>query len=127
VVVMDGFVGNVVLKFAESIMPTLKEVAIRKIKSSSLFRQLMAKISLALLKPILSSIKSDFNDEKYGGTPLLGVNGVIVKAHGKSTPEAFKNAIGVARKAVQGKMVTKIKEAVGDIPKDALKLQPDSK
>lgn len=127
VIVMDGFVGNVVLKMAEEFIPTLRDALKKKLHESNPLRKIIAALSFALLKPTIASIKYDFDYQKYGGAPFLGVNGVIIKAHGKSTPLAIKNAIGVARKAAQGQMVIKIREVIEKFPPDVLQLQPGSK
>lgn len=127
VIVMDGFTGNTLLKLAESLLPVLKEALKKKLHDSSIFRQTFAVISQMLLKPTIASIKTDFDYQKYGGAPLLGVNGVIIVAHGKSTPLALMHAVGVARRAVQNDMVQKIEHAVSDLPQNILNLKPDSK
>ncbi len=127
VITMDGFTGNTLLKLAESLLPTLKDALKAKLHDSSIFRQGFALLSQTLLKPTIASIKKDFDYQKYGGAPLLGINGVIIVAHGKSTPLALMHAVGVARKSVQGQMVSKIRSAVAELPIDLLKLKPDSR
>src|ERR1051325_818185 len=88
VVVCDGFVGNVVLKFYEAIAPyimgTLKKAGIDEKKMAGALTHL------------------DY--PQYGGAPLLGVNGVSIISHGKSSPQEIKNALKVAAKAVESKM-----------------------
>ena len=127
VIVMDGFTGNALLKMAESLMPTLKDALKKNLKQSSPVRKMFAGISQVLLKPTIGAIKRDFDYQQYGGAPLLGVNGVIIIAHGKSSPLAMMHAIRVARQSVQGKMVDKIKSAIDEMPEDLLNLKPDSK
>jgi glycerol-3-phosphate acyltransferase PlsX len=96
VIVTDGFTGNVVLKFAESIVPFLKH-AVKDYSEKSVLN----KFKVALLVPTLKEILSDFDYQKYGGVPLLGVNGVIIIGHGKSTPLAIKNMILKAKETIE--------------------------
>jgi glycerol-3-phosphate acyltransferase PlsX len=88
VVVCDGFVGNVVLKFYEAIAPFI----IRLLKDSGLDERTMMKA----LKQL------DYSE--HGGAPLLVVNGVSIISHGKSSPRAIKNAIKVAVQAIETRM-----------------------
>jgi glycerol-3-phosphate acyltransferase PlsX len=88
VVVCDGFVGNVVLKFYEAIAPFI----IRLLKESGLDEKAM----MRALKQL------DYSE--HGGAPLLGVNGVSIISHGKSSPRAIKNALKVAVQAVETRM-----------------------
>lgn len=91
VVVCDGFTGNVVLKFTESVISlvtgSLREV-IRK--------DLRSKIGALLLQPAFSRFKSELDYAEYGGAPLLGVDGTCIIGHGSSSPRAIKNAIKTA-------------------------------
>lgn len=89
VVVCDGFVGNVVLKFYESVMPVIVSMI-----------QSMPGIDPQALTQALT--KLDYSE--YGGAPLLGVKGVSIISHGKSSPRALKNAIKVAIRAVESRM-----------------------
>ncbi len=95
VVVCDGFVGNVLLKFGESIFEALDE-KVRMMIGNKPFAYLGA----LLLKPVLKAIGKEFDYEEYGGVPLLGINGVSIISHGRSSPKAIKNAIRVAKMMV---------------------------
>lgn len=88
VVVCDGFVGNVVLKFYEGIAPAM----LTMLKQAGIEEQQLA----AALKHL------DYSE--YGGAPLLGVRGVSIISHGKSSPRAIKNAICVAVQAADSRM-----------------------
>ena len=90
-VVCDGFVGNIILKFAESIMGVLTK-SIKRNLGSNLFVNLGA----LLVKPAFSELRRNYDYEEYGGVPLLGVNGISIICHGSSTGKAIKNAIIVA-------------------------------
>ncbi|TRZ66151.1 phosphate acyltransferase PlsX [bacterium] len=105
VVVCDGFVGNVVLKLAESVLDLLKN-KFRQFSEKSLWH----KFRVALAYPTLKKIVQDFNYEEFGGVPLLGVNGVSIIGHGKSTPLAIKNMIFKAEETVRKQVNSKIKK-----------------
>lgn len=107
VVVCDGYVGNVVLKFAESFAGLLKN----KIKSFA-SGSLLNKISIALFLPILKRIFKEFDYQEYGGVPLLGVNGVVLIGHGKSTPKAISKMILKAVDIVNQDVNKKIENAL---------------
>ncbi len=96
VVVCDGFVGNIVLKFAESIDGFLTWLVKKRVKESFLFRlgAFLVKVSIRDLRRVL-----DYTE--YGGAPLLGVNGVCIICHGESPPKAIKNAIKLAADMVR--------------------------
>jgi len=96
VVVCDGFVGNVILKTCESI-----SVAIFQWLKHELMRTKMRKVGAFLARNAFDTIKGKTNYEEYGGSPLLGVNGICIIAHGASTPLAIKNALRVAAESIE--------------------------
>ena len=93
IVVCDGFVGNIILKFAESVMGVLTK-SLRRNIGSNLFTNLGA----LLVKPAFSELRRNYNYEEYGGVPLLGVNGISIICHGRSSAKAIKNAMSVAER-----------------------------
>jgi len=93
VVVCDGFVGNALLKFGEGVSSTIFGFFKHQAKSGSL----RSKLGLLLLKPALMEFKKKYDYEEYGGAPLLGVNGISIIAHGRSSAIAIKNAIRLAK------------------------------
>jgi glycerol-3-phosphate acyltransferase PlsX len=105
VVVCDGFTGNVILKFAESVVGMIMDTVRREMERNLKFR-----LGALLLKPVFRRLRSRFNYEEYGGAPLLGVNGVCVIAHGRSSPLAIKNAIRVAAESARKQITLQIKE-----------------
>lgn len=105
VVVCDGFVGNLVLKLAESIAGRIMLMLKHEISKS-----FMAKIGALFLLPALGNLKKQIDYDEYGGAQLLGVNGVCVKAHGRSKAKAIKNAIRVAYESVKEDIVECIKK-----------------
>jgi len=98
IVVCDGFVGNVVLKFYEAIAPFIIG--------------LLAKSGLDQHKMMSALKQLDYSE--HGGAPLLGVNGVSIISHGKSSPRAIKNAIKVAVQAVETRMNEHIGRRLGE-------------
>ena len=62
------------------------------------------------MKKSLKGLKSSLDYRQYGGTFFLGINGILVKAHGSSDSEAISNALKVANKAVEEKIIDRIKE-----------------
>ena len=88
VIVCDGFVGNVILKLTEGLAWN-----ILKVVKNKLMTNVKTKMAALLLKKQLTELKSDFDYEEYGGAPILGVNGPVIKIHGSSTASAVKNAI----------------------------------
>ncbi len=106
-VICDGFVGNILLKFGESVVDVLTEKAKYQITNKP-----FATLGAFLMKPVVKKISREFNYEEYGGVPLLGINGVSIISHGSSTSKAIKNAIGVARKMVIKQINKIIREEV---------------
>jgi phosphate acyltransferase len=100
VVVCDGFVGNLILKFAESL-----SVAVFKLFKEELLRNPISRIGALLLLPAIKRLRKRIDYDDYGGTLLLGVEGVCVKAHGRAKAKAISNAIKVAAEAVRNNIV----------------------
>jgi phosphate acyltransferase len=104
VVVCEGFVGNMLLKAMEGTAAEIFYYMKQEVSSSW-----RGKMGGALLKPGLKSIKKRLDYTEYGGAPLLGVKGLVVKAHGSSNAMAIKNAIaGQAYRFVQQRCVEEI-------------------
>lgn len=88
VIVCEAFVGNVVLKLYEGVGATL----IKKVKTG-MMTNLRSKIGALLVKPALKETLKSFDLEQYGGAPMLGLNGLVVKTHGSSKAVEVKNSI----------------------------------
>ena len=99
VVVTDGFVGNIMLKSIESMGRAIVRLLRRELTANPL-----RKFGAALAGGALQSIKRRMDPEGYGGAPLLGLNGVVIKAHGSARERAFMNAIRVASETIQYKI-----------------------
>lgn len=104
VVVTDGFVGNVVLKFTESIIYYINELIKEGVSESA-----SAKIGALLMKPVFRMMKKTLDYAEYGGMPLLGVNGVTIIGHGGSSAKAIKNAIFAAERFIKSGINEKLR------------------
>lgn len=103
VVVCDGFVGNVVLKFGEGLAAALLKIIKREIKGHPL-----ALVGGLMLKRAFKNIKKKVDPAEYGGAPLLGVQGISIVSHGGSTAYAIKNALRVAAELIRDNINTHI-------------------
>ncbi|MCS7184795.1 MAG: phosphate acyltransferase PlsX [bacterium] len=110
VFVCDGFVGNILLKFAEGLA-----VGIQKMIKEEVKKRALAKLGYLLMKTAFAAFKKKADYAEYGGAPLLGVNGVVVISHGASSPKAIKNAIYVAKKMYEKGIVDEIKKEMESI------------
>jgi glycerol-3-phosphate acyltransferase PlsX len=119
VVVCDGFVGNVVLKTCEAIAHAIFSWLKHELKRSPVR---MAGAMMA--KGAFKTIRKKINPEEYGGSPLLGVNGICIIAHGNSTPLAIKNALRVAAESIEHKVNPHIVEEVRRHDEKAAALEP---
>lgn len=105
VVVCDGFVGNVTLKVTEGVA----NMMFKKLKDE-LNSSFVTKLGAFIAKSAFSNIRKNTNYEEYGGALLLGVKGVCIIAHGSSKSNAIKNAIRVAKEAVETDINGKIEK-----------------
>jgi glycerol-3-phosphate acyltransferase PlsX len=105
VTVCDGFVGNIVLKFAESVVDMVYSVMKQSLTSS-----VRAMIGASLLKPAFKHLKDTFDYAEYGGAPLLGIDGVCTICHGSSSTWAIKNAILATERHINYDITSAIKE-----------------
>ena len=108
VVVCDGFVGNIVLKFGEGLSSTIMQLIKESIQNSGLF----TKLASLLVLPALQSLKKKLDSAEYGGAPLLGVEGGFIICHGSSKARAIKNAVRVAKDFTEKKVVDHIRENI---------------
>jgi len=119
VVVADGFTGNVALKVAEGMAHfVLGEVR------QQIARSLVAKLGALLMRGAFKHLREFFDYSTYGGALLLGVNGICVVGHGRSDARAVTNALQVAYRAVQGRVVEHISTAVAQLQDTATVHQP---
>ena len=108
VVVTDGFTGNVALKVAEGAV----EFILQELRGA-LTSRLHYRLAAAVLMPAFRALRSRLDYKEYGGAPLLGVEGVVIVAHGRSDAHAITNAVRAARDAVAGDVVGAIRGVKG--------------
>lgn len=110
VVVFDGFVGNIVLKFGESCMTTVLSTMV----AEEMDRLQFSPDQRQLVKTLLGSIQKRFNYEEYGGAPLLGIAGNVLIGHGSSTPRAIEQLIVTASRIVNQHLSDRLSENFSD-------------
>jgi glycerol-3-phosphate acyltransferase PlsX len=103
VIVCDGFVGNILIKFGESVVPFLR-YKFKNYADKSIFN----KIKVGLIRNTLREILKDFDYQEHGGVPLLGVNGISIIGHGSSTTKAIKNMVLKANEMHHKQLIPKI-------------------
>ncbi len=107
VIVCDGFTGNVALKISESLSEMIEANLKRMFQNNW-----ASKLGYLLLKPQLDQFKKKVDYSETGGAPLLGVNGVVIIAHGNSSPKAIKNAINQACELTEKNINEHIREDI---------------
>lgn len=110
VIVCDGFVGNVILKLTEGLAINIMKLLKKRFTSNT-----KAKIGAMLLKDQILEMKEEFDYTEYGGAPILGVKGPVVKMHGSSNANAVKNTIIKAIPFASERVVDIIQESVLEI------------
>lgn len=99
VVVCDGFIGNVALKISEGVAEVIKKLLLKEISGSWLGR-----LAYPLIAGPLLNLKRKIDYAEFGGAPLLGVNGITMICHGRSSAKAIKNAIKRAKGLAEGRV-----------------------
>jgi len=107
VVVCDGFIGNILLKFGESVPKLLKHLL-----KKTADKNFIDKIKIGLLKGTLKKALKDLDYQEHGGVPLLGVNGISIIGHGSSTSKAIKNMVFRAYDMYKKNLNQKIEESL---------------
>ena len=103
--VIDGFAGNIMMKTAEAVAGYMSATIRKYIMAGTL-----TKIGGALARPAFERVRQQLNPDEVGGAPLLGVDGVVIIAHGRSNAYAIRQAIGQARRVADGGIVAAIRE-----------------
>ena len=108
VVVCDGFVGNTVLKIVEGMVLHVTSWGQDKLKQHPI-----SKLALSLiLRPALKDIARELNYEEHGGSPLLGINGILVVCHGMSKAKAIMNALRTATRCITENLIASIQQGI---------------
>lgn len=105
VIVCDGFIGNIALKLSEGLVEHIGGMLKKAIKSS-----LRSQLGYALSKRAFDDFRKRTDYSEYGGAPLLGVRGITIIGHGRSNPNAIKNAIRVASELCRSRVNEKIEQ-----------------
>ncbi|KUK40346.1 MAG: phosphate acyltransferase [Synergistaceae bacterium] len=105
VIVCDGFTGNAMLKFIEG-----TGEALYALFKDEMGQRLLPKVGILFFLPMLKELWTRFDYEQYGGTPLLGVKGAVIKAHGRSKAPAIASALRVARNFIRQNCLKSIEE-----------------
>lgn len=107
VIVSDGFTGNVALKVSEGVVETLFSMAKREI-----MKDFLAKIGFLLMKGHMKKLYKRVDYSEYGGAQLLGLNGVCIIGHGRSSANAVRSAVRMARDFVTSRVQDRIREEI---------------
>lgn len=115
VAVCDGFVGNILLKFTEGVGSFIFN-ALGEMYS----KNIVSKLSYVAIKDGLKKFKKKLDPDEYGGTPILGVNGIVFKCHGSSKAKAVKNAVIKAYDFTKTSVLEQIKEEFKNMEVESL-------
>ena len=107
ILVTDGFTGNVILKTSEGVASMLMDMLRREIK-----KRPAAVLGALLARGAFKEVRKTLDYAEYGGAPLLGVAGVVVLGHGRSSARAITNMVGVAVKAVRAHTMSAISQGI---------------
>lgn len=107
VVVCDAFVGNIVLKTCEGIAEFMADMI-----RSGVPKGTLARLPYFKVREVMAPVRKKMDYAEVGGSPLLGLNGVCIIAHGRSNAKAIKNAILMAQRSIDGNLVQTIRETV---------------
>ena len=110
VVVADGFDGNIILKYTEGLASAMMGMLKGNLNASKVTR-----LGAALSRPAFRKFKRSMDYNAYGGAPLLGVEGAVIKAHGASGKTAIMNAVRQARTMLAGDVAGKIREGLSGL------------
>jgi glycerol-3-phosphate acyltransferase PlsX len=114
VIVCDGFTGNVALKTSEGLIE-----AVLKLLRDELSSNLQAKLGALLSQQSFKRLKKRLDYSEYGGAPLIGLRGVSIICHGRSSGNAIKNAIRVAKEFAENQFNAKLETELSQIEYEA--------
>ena len=117
VIVCDGFTGNVALKTSEGLIE-----AVLKLLREELSRNLQAKLGAMLSKQSFKRLKKRLDYSEYGGAPLIGVRGATIICHGRSSSNAIKNAIRVAKEFSENQVNAMLETELSQIDEKATEI-----
>ncbi|MCX5777132.1 MAG: phosphate acyltransferase PlsX [Candidatus Firestonebacteria bacterium] len=111
IIVCDGFVGNIVLKFAESLARNFFKILKHEVSDKGIF----ISIGALLLKPVFKGIIKKTDYAEYGSAPLLGINGYVFVGHGSSNAKAVKNSFKTASRTIDRSVHMHIAEEISKL------------
>lgn len=111
VIVMDGFVGNIFIKTFEAAVAYFTEMIRQELNAD-----IRAKAGGLLARPAFRRVRSHIDPREVGGVPLLGLNGLVIKAHGGSDAYSIRSAILQARRAISGNTIEEIRKGLAQVP-----------
>jgi len=114
VIVMDGFVGNIVLKMFEATARYVSDLIRQEFRND-----IASMLGGVLAQPAFKRIRKKVDTSEIGGAPLLGVNGIVIIGHGKNSPIGIKNAIKQARTAVEENVIEAIENDLAQSPSNS--------
>lgn len=109
IVLTDGFTGNVVLKTAEGVGAMIVELLRQELTAT-----LPRKLAAFALRPAFRAVRAKFDYAEIGGAPLLGVNGAVIIAHGRSNATAIRNAVGVGKRSAEQDLAGAIRDVIAN-------------
>jgi phosphate acyltransferase len=115
VCVCDGFAGNVLLKNTEGVAQVIFDML-----KGILMQNTMSKLAALMLKKGLRAFKKKFDYKEVGGAPFMGIDGIMIKAHGSSDARAVKNAIRQAKLLYDNKCLEKIRQEILNLEVDTV-------
>jgi glycerol-3-phosphate acyltransferase PlsX len=122
VIVCDGFVGNVVLKFAEAVGEILLQILREELPQG-----IRGQLGTAMLKPNLRRLKQRIDHAEHGGGLLLGVAGVCIVGHGSSQAPTVFNAIRLSKEAIENQVIDRIQSYYQNGTESAVETPPSQK
>ena len=111
VVVCDGFTGNIALKISEGLVETVEELL-----RDELSRTFSTRVGYLLSRRAFRRFRRRVDYSEYGGAPLLGVAGLCVVGHGRSSSKAVRNALAMVQRLGKGKMVERVAQSIAGAP-----------
>ena len=109
IIITSGFSGNIFLKTIEGVASLFSNLLKKGFK-----KNIFTKLGYVLSKPAVKLIKDQFDYKKYGGALLLGVNGIVIKAHGISDGKAFYSALKVSKEMIESDLLNKLKKELSN-------------
>jgi len=110
VIVCDGFTGNVTLKISEGLVETVERLLLDELTAT-----VGTRVGFLLSRRAFGRFHKRVDYSEYGGAPLIGLDGLCVIGHGRSSPKAVRNAIGMVARYVQDGLVARLSEQVAQV------------